>query len=319
MRLQILANHFSEPWDVVARFLGSLGSQVAVDWDDVEVIICTDGADHELPRETLSSFGIPVRYEVLEHAGVCRTRNALMDMSSADYVMFCDIDDCMHSTLGLYRMMKAMDDVGTDIIAAPYDVESHDDGVASYRTERRDTTHVFSKAFRRSYLVENGIRFPDEMPFSGDMYFLWLAFNLGPTLAWIGDSFYVWKDNPDSITRRSPWHRVESYGMLLRNYQLLHDELGRRGRSDLQSTLVAAVFAMMYSHAHDDAYQSGPEGSVAAMREAMRSFATAHRDEYDELTTEEKARALSSRRGPTRLGMPDVARLDEWVVETCER
>lgn len=309
MRLQILVNHFNESERTVSGFLGSLARQEAVSWDDMEVLVRSDGRDHALSDEFLGSFGIPIRYEAAEHSGVCHTRNALMDMSDADYLMFCDIDDCMHSTLGLYHVMKAMDDVGTDIIAAPYLTER--DG--NYVTERRDTIHVFSKAFKRSYLVENGIRFPDEMPTSGDMFFLWLAFNLDPTVAWTEFSFYVWKDNPNSVTRARRWHMAESYDLLMRNYELLHEELVRRGRDDLVGHMIGATFAMMYVHSHDRAHTDAPEEALSVMREAVSRFVGRHREEYESLPNEVKRVSLEAHKRAAGTGFGDLEGMDGWV------
>jgi glycosyltransferase involved in cell wall biosynthesis len=317
MRLQVLANHCHEAEETVARFLGSLSSQEAVPWDEVEVLVCSDGTDNALSEDFLSSFGIPIRYEALEHSGVCRTRNALMDRADAEYLMFCDIDDSFHSSLALYRVLKAIDDLHPDIIASPYDVERTEGGKPFYRTEKRDTVHVFGKAFKRSYLVENGIRFPDEMPFSGDMYFLWLAFNLGPTIAWTRDSYYIWRENPASVTRTNPWHMLDSYPMLLRNYELLYANLAERGRADLQGMLLGAVFSMMYLQSHQLEY-SGPEGHRKAMDDAVSAFAARHIGEYLALPDGIRSGCLESHRRIIKSdfddGLVDMAKAAEWAV-----
>ena len=310
MRLQILVNHYREPEEVVARFLSSVAAQEHVPWGDVEVLVASDGT--ELDWRFLSSFGIPITYWPREHEGVCRTRNFLMDEADADYLMLCDIDDSFHSTLGLCKVLKAMDDVGTDVIAAPYDVEG--DG-PRYRMDKCDTVHVFGKAFRRMYLVENGIRFPDDMTFSGDMHFLWLAFNLGGSVAWMRDSYYVWRRNPDSVTRRNPWHRVRTYPKVLRCYETTLDSLAERGRDDLHHVLVASLFAMAYVQSHDERFTEAPEEAVALMDVAIADFAMVHVAEYRALPEQLKAEALQGRR--TTFGT--VEGMDEWVETVCAR
>lgn len=301
MLIQLLVNHYNESEDTVRRFLDSLAFQ-EVDWNDVEVLICSDGTS--LPDGLLESYDIPIRYESLPHSGVCHTRNVLLDRSTADYVMFCDIDDCLHSTLGLYRILKAIGDIGPDIIASPYEVEEN----GTYRTERRDVIHVFGKAFRRGYLVDNAIRFPDEMPISGDTYFLWLAFNLSPSIAWIKDSFYVWKDNGGSVTRGDEWHRAKTYPLMLHGYELLYEELGRRDRGDLQEMLMGALFAMMYDNMHDDEYVGAPDDIRDAMTDMMGEFASEHIDEYRRMNVKVKVGSLAVKSKGYK-----VEKLDEWV------
>lgn len=301
MLIQLLVNHYNESEETVRRFLDSLAFQ-EVDWNDVEILICSDGTS--LPEGLLESYDIPIRYESLPHSGVCHTRNVLLDKSTADYVMFCDIDDCLHSTLGLYRIIKAINDIGSDIIASPYEVEDN----GTYRTERRDVIHVFGKAFRRGYLTDNAIRFPDEMPISGDTYFLWLAFNLSPSIVWIKDSFYVWKQNWSSVTRGEDWHRAKTYPLMLHGYELLYQELGRRQRDDLQAMLIGAVFAMMYDNAHDDEYADAPDEISDAMASARWAFASEHIDQYRSLDYKIKKGSLA-----VKSQTYDVSELDEWV------
>lgn len=315
MRLQLLVNHYREPGSVVARFMRSVTMQESVPWDEVEVLVGSDGTTLGECESLLVLFGVPARHVALPHTGVCGTRNALLGEATADYVMFCDVDDAFHSTLGLCKLLKAIDDLGTDVIASPYDVEERDGDTSRYRVERHDTLHVHGKAFRRAYLEENGIRFPGEMEFSGDMYFLWLAFNLGGSVAWMTESFYAWRHSEGSITRANPWHRVESYGQMLRCYELLHDDLVRRGRDDLRERLVAATFAMAFCHFHDPSYAGGPERSVDEMVRLMRLFVARHADEYRALPYEAKRDALHGRRR----SLGDVGWMDEWTEKMCGR
>jgi len=301
MLLQVLINHHDEPEETVAPLLRSLASQERVPWGEVEMLMCSDGTEHALSKGFIDSFGIPIRYRAIGHKGLCHARNVLMDEAEADYIMFCDCDDRFHSTLGIYRVLKAIGDVGTDIIAAPYEIESEH----GFHTERKDTIHVFSKAYRRSYLVDNGIRFPDDMETCGDMRFMWLAFNLNPTIAWTNESFYVWADNPESVTRKSTWHRVESYGKVMACYEGLYQELLARGRDDLRDRLVAALFAMAYDHCHDERYTEAPTANV--MYAEVDGLLGRHMDEYRDIGRDVKASALRER------GMPDVDAMEEWV------
>ena len=313
MKLQILVNHYREPEGVVARLLGSLAAQEGVSWDDAGVLVASDGTD--LDSAFLSSFGIPVTHFRRPHGGVCRTRNFLLGRADADYVMFADADDSLHSTLGIHKLLGAIDDSGADVIAAPYDVESHAGGAVRYRTERRDTLHVHAKALRRRYLLDNGIRFPDDMEFGGDMHLLWLALNLGGSVAWMRDPYYVWRDTPGSVTRADPWHRVRTYGSVIACYEHTLADLAARGRDDLRRALVASLFAMAYDQSNDDAYTMAPPDAVAEMASAISAFAARHAGEYCELSAMEKEAALRSR--PRRFGT--VGDMDRWLGMACAR
>jgi len=312
MRLQILVNHYKEPSITVSRLLASIARQSCVDPSDYEVLVYSDGT--ELYDGVVERFG--VRYRSLPHRGVCATRNALMDDADAEYLVFCDADDYFHSSLGLWRILKAIDDLGCDVIGSPYEKELIRDGRPTYEPMRRDTIRVHGKAFKRSFLVENDIRFPDEMEFSGDMYFTWLAYNLGDS-AWMPDSFYVWADNPASVTRANPNHRLDTYGVMLRNYELLLLNLEERGRDDLRDALVGSLFSMMCINDCDPRYMDGPDESVATAREAMREFSTKYGHLYGSISDALRKRTYDS---SERLhgGGPGVDAVGEWISAITE-
>lgn len=270
MFLQILINHYHESEEVVKRLLRSIDEQTIVQNGSFGVLIYNDGDDVLLSEEFLSKFSFPISYKVLEHRGVCATRNALLDDATADWVMFCDADDCFHSSLGLYRLYKATNDLTVDVIGSLYEKETLNDDSFVYTPMQRDTLRLHGKIFRRQYLIDNGIRFPDELPHSGDMYFLWQAYNLKPNYAWLRESFYIWKYNPDSVTRKDPFARLKAYPMMLRNYELLADKLLERGRTDLFSILAVTVVCTAYLDTTNEDFMAGPEELRANVETAVQ-------------------------------------------------
>lgn len=271
-RLQILVNHHNEPSETVKRFLGSLDAQTGVEF---EVLMLSDGGPG-IPIDDLSGHRYPIRYAHHEHVGVCGTRNVLFDASDAPVVMFADIDDCFHAN-GLRCLMDAIRDA--DVACAPFLCE---DANGSTRVMDRDTLHVHAKVFRRRYLVDNDIRYPD-MEYSGDMAFLWLAFALGGRIRWVRDCFYTWKWNPSSVTRALPHFHVRAYGTTLRCYTLLGRDLRRRNRPDLLKGLVCTTFAMIYIDVAGDLWPTYPDdlrskanqSAVEFLREFWEVYASA--------------------------------------------
>lgn len=312
MRLQLLVNHYNEPDSLVQRFLHSVEMQEVA--NDFEVLIYSDGT--ELSPALLGGYSFPIRYKSLPHRGVCATRNALLDDATADYLMFCDIDDCFHSTLGLYRVLKAIDDLGSDVIASPFDAEVFINGKPFYHKEELDTIRVHGKAFRRGYLIENDIRFPDEMEFSGDMYFLWLAFNLSDKVCWILESFYVWKSNDQSVTRKNPYHCQDTYEIMLKGYELLYQNLYERNRRDLQEALVASTLSMAYLNSHSPTYTKGPSESVRRFRDSVASLVKRYGHLYDKVPTH--IRVGSYEAAKTIHGEPagcNVKDIPNWITQ----
>jgi glycosyltransferase involved in cell wall biosynthesis len=237
-RLQVLVNHYNEDRTVVRRLLSSLMLQTDVDF---EVLIMSDGGDVRLGEDALSGYPFAIRYAYAPHSGVCHTRNVLLDSSDAEYLMFCDADDCFSGD-GLRLLVEAAE--GGDVACAPFLSELPD---GSTKPVTNDTLHLHAKVFRRQYLIDNDIRFPDEMEYSGDMAFLWLALSLTNRVRWVSESFYTWKWNASSITRSNPYFHVAAYGNTTTCYTLLGRELRRRGEGRLLSNLVCTMFAMIYS------------------------------------------------------------------------
>lgn len=185
--LQVLVNHYMEDEAIVGRFLRSLERQQGVEFS---VLFCTDGGTR-LSDSFFSQFNLKLEYVYLPHSGVCHTRNVLMDMSDADYIMFCDVDDCFVADDGLLSLMSIMDETSANIVGSPYLYEMMINGYYKYDTLEKDIIRLHGKLFRKQYLVDNNIRFPDELETSGDMAFLWLAYALTTNVAWSRNVFYA--------------------------------------------------------------------------------------------------------------------------------
>jgi len=111
---------------------------------------------------------------------------------------------------------------------------------------KKDAIRVHGKVFNRQYLIDNKIRFPDELEYSGDMMFLWLAFSLTKKIAWIDNNFYIWKWNPNSITRRNVLFHISACKNTLKCYSLLAEDLKKRNRLDIYQQLIPSVFSTIY-------------------------------------------------------------------------
>ena len=95
MKLQILVPQYKETEEVIKPLLDSIEVQQNVNLkNDIGVIIVNDGTDIHLSQEFFNRYSFPIEYHLNEHKGVSATRNACMDYADAEYVMFCDCDDC---------------------------------------------------------------------------------------------------------------------------------------------------------------------------------------------------------------------------------
>ena len=256
MKLQILVNHYQEDENIVKRFLNSIAKQENVDF---EVIIGSDGG-LQISDELLSSYSFPITYLYLSHSGVCHTRNILLDKSDTEYIMFCDIDDMFCEPNGLNCLLTAAQNTNANVVGSPFLQEEPTTTGFNYNEWHHDVLHVHGKIFKRQFLIDNHIRFPDEMEISGDMMFLWLVYALSHNTIWIDDIFYIWKFYSESVTRKDKFHSIKTYNKVLQCYTLVaHDLIQRDNCQILYQGLIATTISMLYLDATNKRRLKAPQ------------------------------------------------------------
>ena len=288
MRLQVLVNHYKEPFEIIRRLLDSIDEQTGIDGHSVEILVCTDGEEYAFTDSDFVDFKTPIRYFVMPHRGVCMTRNMLLDLSDAEYLMFCDCDDMFSKTDGLKKLIEAAEQTGANVVGSDYSIEHMIRGELVCRPCVKNITRVHGKIFRRSYLIEQDIRYPDEMTFSGDMYFLYLAYHLTDKIVWLTDNFYTWKWMPESVTRGKSHYSVRTYDKMIQCYVLAMRELIRRKRPDLYYTLIMARINGSYFDWYSKKFEDAPEEFRATARESIRQMVKEFYWYYMEIPIDER-------------------------------
>lgn len=315
MKLQILINHYQESLEIVWRQLRSIEEQCLPDETSLEILICTDGYETELTGTNFENCRVPVRYFVRPHYGVCRTRNELLDLSDADYLMFCDCDDMFSKPDGLQKLLVCALQTKADVIGSDYDIELKRNDDFVYRTAHQNVSRLHGKIFKREYLLREQIRYPDEMTFSGDMYFLYLVYHLTGKIVWLPDNFYIWKWRPESVTRGKSHYSVRTYGQMNKCYVLVARELLRRGRMDLCEELVVSRMNAAYIDFFSQRFNDAPRELSDNARESICEIAREFYDIYLSVPVEIRRRnyinLLLSRRT---YGPPEkFAGLEKWL------
>lgn len=231
MKLDILVSQYQETEDVIRPLLLSIATQQNVDFDDISVIIANDGSDVLLDEGFLNSYPYKITYLKCEHRGVSATRNACLDASKADYVMFCDADDMFYHNCALWLINREME-IGFDTLMSAFLEEGRhpESKEPLYITHQTDSTFIHGKVHRRKYLIENNIRFNPDLTIHEDSYFNILAQQLAnPDRAkYCQTPFYIWRWRDDSVCRRDPKYLLKTYiNMLDSNDALIMQFLNR--------------------------------------------------------------------------------------------
>ena len=220
-----------------------LDSVLGQDLEDLEVIcvddVSTDGSAALIQRRARKDSRLRyVRQEV--NAGPGQARNRGIDAATGHYVYFLDSDDWIEPDF-LSRMWSMAAETGRDVIINSSFVKEYDGtGKKEYGTrfgfleeEPRayDTATVlllfppvlWARLYRRSYLTDNQIRFPDLRGGGEDNYFTTLAELPLPDLFVFRGPYYHYFQRDGSLA-----HLQEAGYDFIKSFKALYAELRAR-------------------------------------------------------------------------------------------
>ena len=233
----MIVTHYKEPWEVGKRLFDMIAMQRNIRFQDVGVILVNDGEENELPSECFEGYPYEIHQLSIPHGGVSRARNAGLDASTADYVMFCDFDDSFSSVFGLHLIFAAMQEDKYDYIWSNFTEETmDDDGVIHLVAHGRDFVFVHGKVMRRQFLVDNSLRFHPKLTIHEDAFLNLIAQEVAEPerIGSINTPFYVWQWNDRSVVRkdRSDDYVLDTYDHLIRQKIAITEDLIRRGMGE---------------------------------------------------------------------------------------
>ena len=205
MKLDLIIPHYREPWSVCRYLFDTIAVQRGVLFENIRVILVNDGQEEALTDDLFEGYPFAVETITKTHEGVSAARNAGLDASDADYVMFCDCDDGFLNNYALHLVFSAMQE-GFDMCMANFIEETWDrDGNPKIVTHNEDLTFIHGKVYRRQFLVDNDIRFDPAMTVHEDGYFNMLVYSVlqfvGGNMKKLSTPIYLWRWNNQSVVR----------------------------------------------------------------------------------------------------------------------
>lgn len=251
--LDLIVTHYKEPWSVGKPFFDMLALQRNINFDDVGVILVNDGEENELAGNWAKQYPYSICQMSIPHGGVSKARNAGLDASTADWVMFCDFDDSFSSLFSLYLIFCGIAEDKYDLLRGTFTEETLDDqGVMHLVSHDDDTVFVHGKVMRRQWLLDNNIRFHEKLRIHEDGYFNILAYVMSQKTqrsGKINTPIYVWKWNQASVVRkdRSEDYVLDTYDHLIKQRIALTEEFIKRDmKEDLMLTVIKTVCDAYY-------------------------------------------------------------------------
>jgi glycosyltransferase involved in cell wall biosynthesis len=249
--LDLIVTHYKEPWSLGKKFFDMLAIQRNINFDDVSVILVNDGEENELPAECFEDYPYEIHQLSIPHGGVSKARNAGLDASTADWVMFCDFDDMFLSALSLQLIFCGIAEDKWDLLRATFNEETKDNqGVMHIVSHEDDSVFVHGKVMRRQFLLDNDIRFHEKLTIHEDGFFNVLTYALaGERKETIKSPVYLWAWNGDSVVRRDrdDTYILSTYDHLIRQRIALTEEFIRRHMAEeTMLTIVKTVIDCYY-------------------------------------------------------------------------
>ena len=321
MKLQILVPQYNEDDSVVKPLLDSIAIQQNVDFKDIGVIICNDGSETFLNRDFLDSYPYRIDYHLEKHRGISATRNSCLDYSEADYVMFCDADD-MFLNVCAFRMLYVNMAEGFDTLTSKFIEESRErkTGEIIYVTHDFDATYVHGKVHNRQFLIDNNLRFKDELKFNEDSYFTVLVHTIAKVHKHCQEPFYLWRWNPNSICRNEPNKRLKTYTTMIDSNDYLVDELFDRGFGDRALGFVAYMLYESYFTLNKPMFLENQK-YAEQVEQRMASYYKKHRSHWESIPDDARldiANQLRIRATDDDMGM-EVITFNDWLDRIKEK
>lgn len=317
MKLQILVPQYKETDEVLKPLLDSLAIQQNVDFNEFSVIICNDGSDVFLTEEFLNSYPYKIEYYKEPHRGVSGTRNACLDHSIADYVMFCDADDMFFNACGLWMIFKEID-IGFDSLTSIFVEEGRlpETKEVVYLNREMDSTFVHGKIHRRQYLLDKQIRWNEKLTIHEDSFFNIQCQNLSDNVKYLQSPFYLWKWRDDSVCRHDPKYILKTYNNMIDSNDALVDEFIKRGVMDKAIFYTAfLIFDAYYMMNKEEWINQENKEYRDATEKRFAKYFNKRKSLWDKLTAQEKV-AISNqiRSRMVNEGMlMEAITIDDWL------
>ena len=252
-----------------------VGLQRNIDFNDVGVILVNDGEDSALPDDLFKDYPYKVTQVTIPHGGVSRARNAGLDASKADWIIVCDFDDQICSTLGLQLVFSAINEDDKDMYWTRFLEEVPVDGAMKLQPHNRDVIFIHGKVYRRQWLVDNNIRFHPGLTLHEDVYFNHLAQAVADEsrVGGIETGWYLWCHNPNSVGRTYGYKFLfETYDHLMKQRNEIIKEFKKRGLDSQAKIAVSKTVVDAYYDFQTSFWRT--KDNVERFKENERWFCT---------------------------------------------
>ena len=320
-KLDILIPQYQETDTEVKNMLDSIAIQQNIDLkEDVGVIIVNDGSDVFLSEELLSSYPFTIEYYKNEHKGVSATRNACLDHSKADYVMFCDADDMFFNACGLWIIFNEIENGGFDSLVSVFVEETRlpETNKPMYINREMDSTFVHGKVHRRKYLIDNKIRWNENLTIHEDSYFNIQCQKLSTRVKYCQAPFYLWKWRDASVCRHDPKYILKTYTNMLDSSDACIEQFIKRHKISIAKQLAVGMIFDCYFNMNKDEWLNQENQDYRLKTEKrFQEYYHKYKEYFDTIDEKEKNQiivGIKNRMFQEGLMMESIT-FNDWIQE----
>ena len=235
IKFSIIIPVYNEKLEYFKKAIDSIVNQID---DSYEIIVIDDGSkEKEIEFYIKNLKNENIKYIYQENQGSAAARNNGIKNSNGEYIIFVDSDDMIEKNF--FNNLKSVDYENYDVIFFRYfcllsnnELEEHyitsgENMNFDYNRILEDILYapigydnysfgaLWGKLYKRSFIVENEIKFKDDLRKAQDRAFLLNLFLKKPNIKYYDKYMYVYrKENNNSITHKLNFKMIDYYERL---------------------------------------------------------------------------------------------------------
>ncbi len=177
--------------------------------EDLNVYIVNDNSikDYSKKIDFFKDFINIKELKLNENKGPGYARQYGLDQSNSEYVVFIDSDDIFATPLSIITLYKMIEQESLDVVFSTFLEETREH---KFNTFVNDTVALHGKIYRRKFLEDNNIRFPNYYA-EEDNAFNHLVLLYNPKMNIVNEKTYIWMNNENSLTRKENYRENSIY------------------------------------------------------------------------------------------------------------
>jgi len=206
MKISLVVPSYNTPEKVAKVLFDSIAKQKDFDFRELEIVVVDDGSNTPLGSNFFDNYdNLNILYIMSEtNVGVGLARQIGINNAHGEYILFADIDDEFYNEEVFARWLLSIEkNPETDFFVSTFIEEVGRDKKNNEVVipHTNDGTWMHGKLYKKSFLKEKEIYFHPELRYAEDTFFNALAYGMTDNVMTTKEITYIWKRNPESITR----------------------------------------------------------------------------------------------------------------------